>query len=79
MSIIKVTKIKKGLTFFNELGDEDDPLKCPKCKIVHVVGKFDKAMYNTVMGVEELRSRIKKRTDVKGQKLTRGQEAVELM
>jgi len=50
-----VTKIKKGLTFFNELAEDEDPLKCPKCKIVHVIGKFDKSMYETVMGVDELR------------------------
>ena len=65
ISIIKVTKIKKGLTFFNELGEEEDPLKCPKCKIVHVVGKLDKKMYDTVLGVEELKLRIKKRTDLR--------------
>ena len=36
-------------------------------------------MYETVMGVEELKQRIKKRSDVKGQKLTKGQAEVELI
>ncbi len=66
LSIVKVTKIKKGLTFFNELSEGEEPLKCPKCNIVHVVGKIDKKMYETVMGVEELKERIKKRSDLKG-------------
>jgi hypothetical protein len=50
-----VTKIKKGLTFFNELGEGEEPLKCPKCNIVHIVGNLDRKMYETVMGVEELK------------------------
>lgn len=46
---------------------------------MHVVSNVDKKMYETVLGVEELKERIKKRSDVKGSKLTRGSAEVQLM
>ena len=61
-----------------ELNDDEEPQKCPKCKIVHIVTSVDKKLYETVLGVEEFRDRLRKRTDTKTSKLSRGTAEVSL-
>lgn len=63
LSVIKVTQLKKGLTLFDELNDNEEPLKCPKCGVVHIIGPVDKKMYAEVQGVEEVRQRLRKRVE----------------
>ena len=69
LQIVKVSKIKKGLTVFTELQEGEEPLKCPKCAIVHIVTPLDKKMYEDVLGIEELKSRIRKKQDMTTQSL----------
>ena len=69
LSLVKVTRIKKGLFVFNENdtqnSSEQQPLKCPKCNIVHLVTEADLLKYEEVMGVDEIKERVKKRNEVK--------------
>ena len=71
-TLIKVTKIKKGLVVFNDAGREDEdaipteePLKCPKCNLVHLVGPSDTQKFEEVVGVDVIKERVKKRNEVK--------------
>ena len=52
MNLVKLTKIKKGLAHLHgQSKEEGEPLKCPKCAIVHMVTDEDKKMYEDVLGV----------------------------
>ena len=45
LNLIKITKIKKGLknAFNVNIGDDDEePLKCPKCDILHLISKEER-------------------------------------
>jgi hypothetical protein len=75
MQIVKVSKIKKGLTFVNELKESEEPLKCPKCAIVHIISAVDKKMYVDVLGVQDVKNRLKKKVDVHEQKIFVGSSA----
>ena len=44
------TKIKKGIAKLHGAQD-GEPLKCPKCTIVHMVTDQDKKIYEEVIGV----------------------------
>jgi hypothetical protein len=46
------------------LSEGEEPLKCPKCAVVHVITSTDKKMYADVLGVEEIKERMKKRFDI---------------
>ena len=68
-SLIKVTKIKKGLVMFNEVEADnmavEEPLKCPKCNIVHLIDEKLLAEFEEVVGVDAIKERVKKRNEVK--------------
>ena len=71
--LIKVTKIKKGLVIFNDANLEklpdEEPLKCPKCNLLHMITEKEKAVFAEVVGVEAIKERVKKRNEVKLQNL----------
>ena len=71
--LIKVTKIKKGLVIFNDANLEnlpdEEPLKCPKCNLLHMITEKEKAVFAEVIGVEAIKERVKKRNEVKLQNL----------
>lgn len=48
--MVKLTKIKKGIAKLHGAQD-GEPLKCPKCTIVHMVTDQDKKIYEEVIGV----------------------------
>ena len=79
-NLIKVTKIKKGLVVFNDTDQDlipnEEPLKCPKCNLVHLVGPSDTQTYEEVAGIDAIKERVKKRNEVKLQSLYRSADAV---
>ena len=42
-----------------------EPLKCPKCNLVHLLSDQDTQVYEEVIGVEAIKERVKKRNEVK--------------
>ena len=72
-SLIAVTKIKKGLVVFNDPDQEnvpdEEPLKCPKCNLVHLVNETHISVYEEVIGVEAIKERVRKRSEMKMQNL----------
>ena len=48
VNLIKITKIKKGLNYFSQTGDE--VIKCPKC---HQINILNKDKYDEIMDVRE--------------------------
>lgn len=44
---------------------EEQPLKCPKCNVVHLVTQEDQELWDHVHGVEGIRERVHKRNEVK--------------
>ena len=64
-----MSKIKKGLVVFNtpELQSEpgQEPLKCPKCSIVHIMTEKEKKIFEEVLGFETIKERVKKRNQIK--------------
>ena len=44
---------------------EEEPLKCPKCNLVHMMTEKEKAVFEEVIGVEAIKERVKKRNEVK--------------
>ena len=78
MSLVKVTKIKKGLVVFNDCDQDNStgevPLKCPKCNLVHLISEDEIAVYEEVMGVDAIKERVKKRNEAKLQQMTKAQD-----
>ena len=83
MNLIKITKIKKGLVLFNDVntevvnsqGMEEEPLKCPKCNLVHLITSEDREKFEEVIGVDHIKERVKKRNEVKLQNLYKNAES----
>ena len=78
-SLVKVTKIKKGLVVFNDVELDmmlnEEPLKCPKCNLVHLVGPEEIQKYEEVAGVDAIKDRVKKRNEVKLNSLYKSADA----
>ena len=43
----------------NEPGQE--PLKCPKCSLVHIITEKENKVFEEVLGYETIKERVKKR------------------
>ena len=80
LNLIKVTKIKKGLVMFNDSDPSqmplEEPLKCPKCNLVHLVSEEDTKKYEYVLGVEAIRERMLKRNEIKLQSLYKNADSM---
>ena len=53
--LTKITRIKKNAAPLTEMLEGEEPLKCPKCLIVHIVGPEEHKMYEEIIKVEELK------------------------
>ena len=48
---------------------DEEPLKCPKCNLVHLVTNVEKDLYEEIIGIDAIKERVKKRNEVKLQNL----------
>ena len=48
---------------------DEEPLKCPKCNLVHLVTGEEQKIYEEVIGVDAIKERVKKRNETKLQNL----------
>ena len=54
---------------------DEEPLKCPRCNLLHMITEKEKAVFAKVVGVEAIKERVKKRNEVKLQNLYKDEHA----
>lgn len=76
LSLIKVTKIQKGLGLITNVEDDCQPVKCPKCNLVHMCDEDKLKTYAKVLESEAIREKVKKNHEVKLQGLFKTKEGM---
>ena len=70
--------IRKGLGIISNLSiesEEKESLKCPKCNLIHMIGKEERQVFEEILVGEEIRKKIKQRNENKLQNFFKTKES----